>query len=143
MELTFCSCVVAVHVMANLIAFGVWFAWPLLPGETAAAHRARAKILRVVVTRAATVALVAGVYLASVAGLFREVWVLVPLVILVALLGMTGSFLIPSEDTLADLADGGDAAQYAALEARVRGAVLAGAGLVLVAVFLMITKLGG
>jgi hypothetical protein len=142
-ELTVYSCVVAVHVMANLIAFGVWFAWPLLPGGTAATHEARARILRVVVTRAATVALVAGVYLASVAGLFGEVWVLVPLVILVALLGMTGSFLIPSEQRLADLADGGETAQYAALNVRVGRVVLAGAGLVLVAVFLMITKLGG
>ena len=81
--------------MANFIAFGVWFAWPLLPGETAPAHRARARILRVVVTRAATVALVAGVYLAAVAGIFGKLWVLVPLVIMVGLLGMTGSFLVP------------------------------------------------
>ncbi len=102
MELTLYSGVVAVHVMANLIAFGVWFAWPLLPGETSAAHRARANILRVVVTRAATVALVAGVYLASVAELFGEVWVLVPLVILVALLGVTGAFLVPGEQRLAN-----------------------------------------
>ncbi len=143
MELTLYSGVVAVHVMANLIAFGVWFAWPLLPGETSAAHRARANILRVVVTRAATVALVAGVYLASVAELFGEVWVLVPLVILVALLGVTGAFLVPGEQRLADLADRGEASEYAALEARVRRAVLAGAALVLVATFLMITKLGG
>jgi len=129
--------------MANFIAFGVWFAWPLLPGETAPAHRARARILRVVVTRAATVALVAGVYLAAVAGIFGKVWVLVPLVIMVGLLGMTGSYLVPGELRLADLAEGGESEQYAALERRVRRAVLAGAGLVVVATFLMVLKPGG
>ena len=133
----------AVHVMGIIAAFGVWFAWPLLPGGSAPDHRSLQRILRVVVTPAATVALLAGIYMASDRGLWSEIWVTIPFLILVVLLGLTGAYLTPRQAELAALAEGGDTQRYQALNAQVAKVVLAGAGLVLVATFLMVTKVGG
>jgi uncharacterized protein (DUF983 family) len=143
LALAFYDIVQAVHVMGVIAAFGVWFAWPLLPGGSAGDHRALQRILRVVVTPAATVALLAGVYLASDRGLWSEIWVTIPFLILVVLLGLTGAYLTPRQSELAALADAGDTPAYQALSAQVAKVVVAGAVLVLVATFLMVTKLGG
>ena len=141
---SFTDVVVAIHVMAVIAAFGVWFAWPLLPGGTPEAHRARGRILQRLVTPAATVALVLGLYLAGDEGVFGQLWVLVPLVILVALLGLTGAVLTPLERDLAGHAGpGGDAAAYARARTSVQRAIVAGVVLVLVATLFMVTKLGG
>jgi small-conductance mechanosensitive channel len=133
----------ALHVMGIIAAFGLWFAWPLLPGGSASDHRALQRILRVVVTPAATIAFLAGVYMASDRGLWSEIWVTIPFLILVILLGLTGAYLTPRQGELAALADTGDIQAYQALHAQVAKVVLAGAVLVLVATFLMVTKVGG
>jgi len=143
LALAFYDVVQAVHVMGVIAAFGVWFAWPLLPGGTASDHRALQRILRVVVTPAATVAFLTGVYLATDRDLWSEIWVTIPFLILVILLGLTGAYLTPRQGELAALADAGDTAAYQALHARVAKVVLAGAALVLVATFLMVTRAGG
>lgn len=128
--------VVALHVMAVVAAFGIWFAWPLLATGTPEAHEARARAMRVLSERVGALALVSGIYLAVDEGVFGEVWVLVPLAILVVLLGMAGSFVVPRERELAQ-GQGG-----AATAAQVDRVVLVGAVLVLVATFFMVTKLG-
>jgi hypothetical protein len=137
----FYDVVLSIHVMAVIAAFGVWFAYPLLvPRGDAAAHRAQARVARMVVTPAGTLALLAGIYLASDRSYWSEVWVSVPLVILVVLMGITGGYFIPRQQRLADLADAGAGPEYAALATQVTRVALAAAALVLVAVFFMAAK---
>ena len=91
----FYDVVLSIHFMAIVAAFGVWFAYPLLVARgDAGAHRAQVRVARMVVNPAGTVALLAGVYLASDRSYWSEVWVSVPLVILIVLLGVTGSYFV-------------------------------------------------
>jgi hypothetical protein len=137
----FYDIVVSVHVMAVVAAFGLWFAYPLLvPRGDAAAHRAQALVARRVVSPAALLALLAGIYLASDRSYWSEVWVGVPLVILVVLMGITGGYFVPRQERLAALADAGAGADYAALADQVRRVALLAAGLVVVAIFFMAAK---
>lgn len=142
---------VALHVMAIVIAFGVVFAYPVVlpwlrrthPGSMGVAHEVQGRIGRYVITPAATVALLLGMYLASDADLWGEVWVIVPFVILVAILGIGGAVFAPTERRLATLArDGVDAPEYDAAFRKLLLAQTVVAALVLVAIFLMVTKVG-
>ena len=142
LAITFYDSVVAVHVVANVSAFGVLLAWPWLPGGTAAAHRARARVLGTVVTRAAALGLVLGVYLASDRGLWDEPWVGGPLIILIVLLGIVGGYLTPAERRLAQAADAGDAVALATARRPVDRVALACFALAAIAAFLMVTKPG-
>jgi hypothetical protein len=133
--------VVSIHVMAVIAAFGIWFAYPLLvPRGDAAAHRAQVRVARMVVTPAGTLALLAGIYLASDRSYWDRSWVGLPLVILVVLMGITGGYFIPRQQRLAELADAGAGPEYDALAAQVARVALVAAGLVVVAVFLMVVK---
>jgi hypothetical protein len=137
----FYDVVVAIHVMAVVAAFGLWFAYPLLvPRGDAAAHRAQARVARVVVTPAGTLALLAGIYLASDRSYWDKSWVGIPLLILIVLMGITGGYFIPRQLRLAELADAGAGADYDALARQVARVAMAAAALVLVAVFLMVVK---
>lgn len=151
LALRFYDAIVALHVMAIVIAFGVVFAYPVVmpwlrrnhPGSMAVAHDVQGRIGRYVITPAATIALVLGMYLASDADLWGEVWVLVPFVILVAILGVGGAVFAPTERRLVALAGGGvDSAEYDATFRKLLVAQAVVAGLVLVAIFFMVTKLG-
>lgn len=152
LALRFYDAVVAVHIMAIVVAFGVVFAYPVVlpwlrrthPGSMGIAHEVQGRLGRYVITPAATLALLAGVYLASDADLWGEVWVLVPFVILVAILGVGGAIFAPTERRLVELAAGGvGSAEYDATFRRLVIAQGVVALLVLVAIFLMTTKLGG
>ena len=137
----FYDVVLSVHVIAVVAAFGVWFAYPLLvPRGDAAAHRAQVRVARMVVTPAGTLALLAGIYLASDRSYWSEVWVTVPLIILIVLMGVTGAYLIPRQKRLAEMADAGGGPEYAALAGQVARVALGGAALVVVAVFFMAAK---
>jgi len=61
------------------------------------AHETQARIGRYVITPAATIALLAGVNLATDAKLWGETWVMISFVILVAILGLGGAVLAPTE----------------------------------------------
>ena len=75
--------------------------------------------------------------------LWGELWVVVPFVILVAILGLGGAVLAPTERRLAELAASGmDSPEYDATFLREMTLSNVLAGLVLVAIFLMVTKLG-
>jgi hypothetical protein len=63
----------AVHVMAVVAAFGVFFAWPVLVRGTAEAHQAVMRTLQVLVTPAATLVLVTGADLATKRSYWSEV----------------------------------------------------------------------
>jgi hypothetical protein len=137
----FYDVVVAIHVMAVIAAFGLWFAYPLLvPRGDAAAHRAQARVARIVVTPAGTLALLAGIYLASDRSYWDKSWVGIPLLILIVLMGITGGYFIPRQRRLADLADAGAGADYDALARQVARVAIVAAALVLIAVFFMVVK---
>ena len=137
----FYDVVLSIHVMAIVAAFGVWFAYPLLVASgDAAAHLAQARVARMVVNPAGTVALLAGVYLASDRSYWSEVWVSVPLVILVVLMGITGGYFIPRQERLAELAEARPGPEYAALATQVARVAFVAAGLVVVAIFFMVAK---
>jgi len=107
-------------------------------------HRAQVLVSRALITPAATVALLAGIYLAGDRDYFSELWVQVPFAILIIVLGLTGAFFIPTEKRLAEAAERGvDGEPYQALVRRHAMVGATASGLVLVAVFFMVTKLGG
>ena len=91
--------------MAIVLAFGVTFAYPIIgvyvtrehPRFLPVLHAAQERIGRFLITPAATIALLAGFYLASDRDYMGKVWVIVPLVILIALLGLGGAFFGPNE----------------------------------------------
>ena len=143
---SFYGLVLAGHIAANLVAFGVLFAWPMLPSGTAAAHQARRRILSNLVSYAALVALVAGAYLATDASAWGKLWVQVPLGIFVVLLGIVGGVMTRGERLLARTAVDGDrpdAAQYASRRRTVDLAAYACWVLVAAAVLTMTIKPSG
>ena len=150
LAITFYSTVVAIHVMAVVLAFG-WFAvHPLLlsavdratEAGAAAVHRTNAAVGPRVVSIIGVVALLAGIYLA-IAGPWEAgaPWISASFVILIVLLGL-GGFSGPRERRLAELAEGGRGPDYRAELKILRTVSSAGALLLLVAIFLMVTKPG-
>ena len=154
----FYDVVVALHVMAIVIAFGVTFAYPLMypytqsrhPRALPALHDTQSRVGKFLITPAATVALLLGAYLASDRDYWGEVWVIVPLIILLLLLGLGGAFFGPQEERAAELARRDVAAsgegevvlsdEYNAVSRRV--AMVGGLAnvLILTAVFFMVAK---
>ena len=108
----FYQVVVAIHVMCIVIAFGVTFVYPAIlpwltknhPETMPTIHAMQVRIGRFVITPFATLALLTGIYLAQDRDLFKEVWVTIPFVILIVLLGLGGAFFTPREKQLAALA---------------------------------------
>jgi len=153
----FYDVVVWVHVTAIIAAFGVTFAYPLLaasfsrnPRALPMLHEAQDMIGKRLITPAATVALLAGAYLATDRELWEEVWVTVPLVILITLLGVGGAFFSPNERRAAqlaarDIAAAGDgeirlSAEYQAVAGRVAKVGALANLLIVVALYFMIAK---
>ncbi|MBI5106053.1 MAG: hypothetical protein HZB46_13920 [Solirubrobacterales bacterium] len=154
----FYDAVVALHVMAIVLAFGVTFAYPIMvpyvtrnhPAAVPAMYETMHLIGKRLITPAATVALLLGAYLASDRDYWSETWVTVPLVILIVLLGMGGAVFAPIERKLAELtardvqgAGGGPVAWSAEVESLARRNATAGAVaslLILVAIYFMVAK---
>ena len=62
--IVFYDVVLSIHVMAIVAAFGVWFAYPLLVVRgDAGAHRAQARVARMVVNPAGTLALLSLIHI--------------------------------------------------------------------------------
>lgn len=152
--IVFYDVVVAVHVMAIVLAFGVTFAYPILfpfigknhPAALGPIHEVQHKLGRFLITPFATLALLTGIYLAADQDLFDKIWVQVPMVILIVLLGLGGAFFTPSEKRAAALAprEGQPPSpEYLALSMRVAKVGMLTNALVLVAIFLMVAKPGG
>ena len=138
------------HIIGVVVAFAgpfsylVWFAWverSAMP-ERAFFHRVQSHIGKRLVGPGMVVVLLAGAYLATDRDLWSEVWVTVPLVILLILGALGGAFFGPREERLAELAASGDTAAYEPLYAQVKRMTYVGVALVLVAAFFMVTKLG-
>jgi uncharacterized membrane protein len=158
----FYDVVLAVHIMAVVAAFGVIFAYPIIgayvtreqPRFLPVMHTIQERLGRFLITPAATVALLAGFYMASDRDYMGKVWVVVPLVILITLLGLAGAFVSPNEKRAAELATRDIAAaptdgpvtlspEYEAVASRLAMVGALSSGLVLVAIFFMATKPGG
>lgn len=157
----FYDIVVAIHVMAIVVAFGVTFAFPVIeasimrlaPRAIPAWHTTVATVTGRFMTPAMAVALFAGVYLASDRDLFSEIWVTVPFAALLVLFGLNGSFFAPQSRKLAALAEQDVAASpepgavawsagYQALSKRVAMVGTLAGLLVLGSTFFMVAKPG-
>lgn len=111
------------HIASIAVAFGAVASQPLLlrtvrrdsPGSVAALVRAQRRLGNAVVAPAATLALVTGAVLATLGGFWSELWVSLPLSLLIYVLGLHGAFVVPTERRLEALAaqlagpPGGDA----------------------------------
>jgi uncharacterized membrane protein len=153
-SITFYGVVLAVHIMAVVVAFGTMFAYPAFipwarknhPDAMPVVHELSGRIGQRVTSPAMVLVLICGAYLASDADAWSEVWVSVPLVILIVIGGLGGMFFAPNERKLGalatrDLANGGElSAEYDALFRRVAIAGLIVCALVLVAIFFMAAK---
>lgn len=144
----FYDVVLAVHVAAIVIAFGGTFMYPVMGPYLArnhadalpAFHRVQDRIGKVLITPFATLALVTGIYMAADRDLFSEMWVQVPMAILIILLGMGGAVFAPLERRSAEAAANPDSPEYRALVKRsAQMGTLAGV-LILVAIFFMVAK---
>ena len=158
----FYNVALSIHIMAVVIAFGVVFAFPVIgtyvtrehPRMLPVLHAANDRLGRYLITPGATVALIAGFYMASDRHYMGKVWVIVPLVILIVIMGLGGAFFAPSERRAGELATRDVAAagpdgpvvlspEYQALAARIARVGALASALILVAIFFMAAKPGG
>ena len=127
------SFVLFLHIAAVVIAFGGLFALPLLLGAGGVESARVLALLRTVVNPAGLVVLAAGLYLAFDGPYeFGDPWIGSTLLILIVVMGIVGAYLTPRARRLADAT--------ALLQFR-RGLLVTDI-LVLVAIFLMVTKPG-
>lgn len=152
--------VVALHVMAVLLAFGLPLALPLLlpylrrahPAAMPGAHDVQHRLNNRLTGPFTVLLFLLGAYLASREGLWGEPWVQVPLGVLVVVTVLGGGFVTPQARRMAELARadveaarGGAVRWSAAYDTAFRrylaAEVLLGA-LVLLAVFVMVAKPG-
>jgi uncharacterized membrane protein len=154
--LTFYGVVLSVHIMAVVVAFGVSFAYPVFkpwarskhPESMPVIHEMSERLGKVVMSPAMVLVLVCGIYLASDADVWSEVWVSVPLVILIVIGGLGGAYFTPRERKLGELArrdlgEGGGgtlSAEYDELFQQVAIVAYANCALVLIAIFFMAAK---
>jgi uncharacterized membrane protein len=151
---TFYSVVLAVHVMAVVIAFGTTFAYPAFmpwarknhPTAMPVIHELSDRLGKLVMSPAMVLVLICGIYLASDAHAWSEVWVSVPLVILIVIGGLGGMFFAPKERQLGalarrDLEGGGElSAEYDDVFRQVAIGGFTTMALVLIAIFFMFAK---
>ena len=157
---SFYNIVVFIHVAAAIVAFGVTFAYPIIdaalhrPGNLhhlAWWHRTQGELGQKLITSAATVLLLAGIYLAAAGPYdFGDTFVSAGIVIIVVVLGLGGALFAPTERKAAEIAErdisaaaGGQvrlSAEYDAIARRLSMAGILTSLLVLVAVFLMVIK---
>jgi uncharacterized membrane protein len=159
-KVSFYNIVLFLHVLSAIVAFGITFAYPMIFASLTRAgnvrhlawwHRTQVEIERKIVSPAAAVLLICGIYLAS-DGIYgwKSTFVSLGLVIVLVIMGLLGAVLIPAESKAAVIAEraigpdgsGGLGADYQALARRMQLAGTIASVLVVVAVFLMVTKLG-
>lgn len=105
--------VLAVHILAVVVAFGVVFSYPVIdaqlrkahPGDLASLHRLHLALARGVVTPAMVVVLIAGIYLALDRYSLGDPWISATFAILFIIFGLTGAVLTPADKKLVELAE--------------------------------------
>jgi uncharacterized membrane protein len=154
--LTFYQVVLAVHIMAVVVAFGVMFAYPIFVGAgrridprgLAWFHRMQQHIIQRLITPGLAVVVIAGIYLASKLSSFSQFYVQFGFVAAIALGGIASGFLAPKQGQLAalaerDLAAGGSlSGEYDALDHSVSAVSGLASLIVLATIFVMTAQLG-
>lgn len=143
--------VLAVHVMAIVLAFGVTFSYPILypfltrnhPQALGPIHEAQERIGKLLIMPFSVLALLTGLYMAIDRELFDRIWVQVPMAILIILLGLGGAFFSPTERRAAELARNPESPEYQAMVGKIAKVGALSSVLVLTAIFFMVTKPGG
>lgn len=151
LAVTLYDSITTLHVIAVVLAFGVTFAYPILFGYLGRAHPtaigplhdAQAQIGTRLILPSMVVALATGLYLAADRDLFGEIWVQVPMTILLILFALVGAFFTPTERRMAEAARTDPAgAEYQSLLGRLKAVGALGDVLILVAIFFMVAKPG-
>ena len=102
----------ALHVIAVLAAFGLPLAYPLLipyarrrhARSMPAIHDIQHRLNQRVTAPGTVIILLLGAYMASKGDLWGEVWVQVPIAILVVIGGLGGAVIVPASRRMAELA---------------------------------------
>src|SRR5437763_9705730 len=110
----FWQVVLAIHIIAVVVAFGVTFAYPLFaavgeridPRAMPWFHRMQHVITRRLISPGLLVVLVAGIYLASKLHQWSAFYVQWGLAVAIVLGGLAGAVIAPGETKLAELAQG-------------------------------------
>ena len=157
----FWQVVLAIHIAAVMIAFGVTFAYPLFvvagaridPRAMPWFHRVQVVIGRRLISPGLAIVLLAGIYLASKLHQWHAFYVQWGLAVVIVLGAIEGAIIIPREGKLAELADRDIAAagsgevtwspEYDSLMKRVRIAGTVMSVLILITVYLMTVQAGG
>jgi Predicted integral membrane protein (DUF2269) len=155
-DIEFYDISVFVHVAAVVIGFGATFAESIMfPVAMKAGkqhlpyvHRLQLAINQRMASPALALIIITGIYQTSDRWEFGDFWIGATFLIALILGGMIGAYFIPSDRRLApmverDLADGGEPSAAYLAQAKRQGMFGALAGvLVLIAIFLMVTKPG-
>jgi uncharacterized membrane protein len=155
----FYDVILAVHIAAVVIGFGVTFSYPVIgavaqryadPRSIAWFHRAQLEIGKRLIMPALAVIVIAGAYLASDRDYWGEFWVWWSLGAAIVLGALGGAFFTPSETRAAELLERDIAAagagpvepsaEYQAIEKKVSLVGALSGLLVLVTVFVMTVK---
>jgi uncharacterized membrane protein len=157
---SFYNLVLFIHIAAAVAAFGGTLSYGLIQAfvmrpenrrHAAFWHHLQGELGKKVITPAATVVLIAGIYMVAAGNYdFSDVFVSIGILIIVALLGLGGAFFSPQEARIAEIAQRDiDAAgtgevvfsdEYGALGRRLMMVGIAANVLVLLAIFLMVMK---
>ena len=160
-KFSFYNVVLFIHIASAIVAFGVTFAYPLIgpiaqrnfPQSLPFVHTFQHKLGQRLITPAATLLLLAGIYMAAKGPYdFSDAFVSAGLAIVLVLLGLGGAFFGPHEVRAAALAERDLAAaregaaqfsdEYRAVAVRIAAVGAFANLLVLAAVFLMVIKPG-
>jgi hypothetical protein len=155
---TFFIFVLAVHVAAVVIAFGVTFAYPVMyavgvsrePRSMPGLHRVQDAVGKRVISPFLGLALLCGIYLASKLETWSDFYVQWGLGAIIVLGALGGAFFAPNERRLAELAERDLAAagtgdfqfstEYRSLRQRVLAVNLVGCTLVLLTIYFMVAQ---
>ena len=156
----FWQIILALHIAAVVIAFGVTFSYPIMyaaaerldPRSMPWLHRMVQRVTQRVVNPGLAIVLVAGIYLASKLHMWHAFYVQWGVGIGIVLGGLAGAFFIPREKKLAELAERDIAAageggvqwseEYLALRNRVAGVGSLAGVLILATIYLMTVQTG-
>lgn len=136
------------HIASIAIAFGAIVVAPLLarsvdaraPGSVAALTRAQRLLGDTLIAPAGTLALITGAALATLGDYWGELWVSLPLSLLVFVLALHGAYVSPAQRRLEALAANGDEAPSGGVAKRLAAAHWASSAAIVVALALMVLK---
>jgi hypothetical protein len=156
----FFEVVLAIHIMAAVVAFGVTFAYPIIfpviekadPRALPAVHRAQLAVGQRLIQPGLGVVLIAGIYLASKLHQWSAFYVQWGLAAVIVIGALGGLFFSPNEKRLIELSErdiaaagGGDvtlSADYRAVTKRVAQVGVTMSVLILVTIYFMATHTG-